>query len=172
MQHKHPFFLMGTGLAIFLAGCSSPSANTPVYSQAEIGQAINQQAGEIIGVRDVIITPNSATSRGAPGAGSRVGAAAVAGAIYGSPAAIASAVGSVVGEVGGSKLDNKMGEEITVQLKNGQVVTVVQERGDPPMALGESVLVVTTGGTGYSTERVRVMRTDVLAAQPIGSRSK
>jgi outer membrane lipoprotein SlyB len=148
------------GLATVWAGCSSAaSSKTPVYTQAEIGQAINQQAGEIVSVRDVIITPNSTVSRGAQGAGSRVGSAAVVGAITGSPLAIASAVGSLVGETGGSKLDNVRGEEITVQLKDGQVVTVVQERSDPPMAPGERVLVVTTGSSA-NLQRVRVTRTD------------
>jgi outer membrane lipoprotein SlyB len=75
--------------------------------------------------------------------------------------AIASAVGSVVGEAGGTKLDNVRGEEITVQLKDGQVVTVVQERSDPPMASGERVLVVTTGSSS-NLQRVRVTRTDPL----------
>ncbi|MES1167474.1 MAG: hypothetical protein ABUL68_05665, partial [Pseudomonadota bacterium] len=87
------------------------------------------------------------------------GSAAVVGAITGSPLAIASAVGSLVGEAGGSKLDNVRGEEITVQLKDGQVVTVVQERSDPPMAPGERVLVVTTGSSA-NLQRVRVTRID------------
>ena len=150
------------GLVAALAGCSSAtSSRTPVYTQAEIGQAISQQSGEILSVRDVIIAPNSTVSRGAQGAGSRIGGAAVVGAITGSPLAIASAVGSVVGEAGGSKLDNARGEEITVQLKDGQVVTVVQERSDPPMAPGERVIVVTTGSSA-NLQRVRVTRTDPL----------
>ena len=149
------------GLVAALAGCSSTSSRTPVYTQAEIGQAISQQSGEILSVRDVIIAPNSTVARGAQGAGSRIGGAAVVGAITGSPLAIASAVGSVVGEAGGSKLDNARGEEITVQLRDGQVVTVVQERSDPPMAPGERVIVVTTGSSA-NLQRVRVTRTDPL----------
>jgi outer membrane lipoprotein SlyB len=156
-----PPVLLG-GLLAALAGCSSAaSSRTPIYTQAEIGQAISQQSGEILSVRDVIITPNSTVGRGAQGAGSRIGGAAVVGAITGSPLAIASAVGSVVGEAGGTKLDNVRGEEITVQLRDGQVVTVVQERSDPPMAPGERIVVVTTGSSA-NLQRVRVTRTDIL----------
>ena len=141
-----------------------------MYSQAETGQAISQQVGEVISVRDVIITPNSPASSGAPGAGSRVGSAAVIGAITGSPIAIASAVGSVMGESGGSKLDNKMGEEITVMLKGGQTVTVVQERGSVPLAPGERVQVVTSGASPYP-QKVRVVRQSEDPLAPIGTRT-
>ncbi|HWA08900.1 MAG TPA: hypothetical protein VG838_05470 [Opitutaceae bacterium] len=159
------------GLVFLVAGCSSPaSSSTPVYSQSEIGQAISQQSAEIINVRDVIITPNSRTSTGAPGAGSRVGAAAVLGAVTGSPMAIAGAMGSVMGEAGGGRLDNKMGEEITVQTKDGRTMTIVQERGEVPLSPGERVVLITTSG-GYSGQKVRVVRQVEAADAPIGART-
>ena len=169
MQSKMFLYVVSAGLSGLWTGCSSPASRTPVYTQSEIGQAISQQAGEVISARDVIIAPNSTASRGAPGAGSRVGAAAMIGAITGSPVAIANAVGSVVGETGGSKLDNKMGEEITVQLKGGPPVTVVQERGSVPMSPGDQVLVLTTGSATYG-QKVRVVRQAEDPDAPIGSR--
>ena len=154
---------------LFAVGCSSPAAKTPAYGQDEIGQALSRESGEIVSVRDVVITPTPAAARGTPGAGSQVGAAAVVGAITGSPVAIARAVGSVMGEAGGSKLDNKMGEEITVHLKSGRTVTVVQERSSPPLAPGEEIEMVTTGGAG-STQKVRVIRPLEDPSAPIGAR--
>lgn len=124
--------------------------------------------GEVIGVRDVIITPNS---RSGSGTGSRVGAAAMIGAITGSPMAIAGAVGSVMGENGGSKLDNKMGEEITVQLQGGPVIVVVQEQGNLPFISGERVQVVTTGASPYS-QKARVVHEVQDASAPIGTRAR
>lgn len=130
---------------------------------------LREVRGEIINVRDVMITPTAATGTAARGTSSRMGTAAVLGAITGSPAPLVRGVSSVMTDAGRGKLDNHMGEEITVRLKNGDTVVVVQNRSDPPMSPGEIVIVVTTGDGSYS-QKVRVVRQVEDNSAPIGAR--
>ncbi len=62
--------------------------------------------------------------------------------------AASAVVGEAVGAVAGARADDKMGEEITVAMEGGQVVTIVQERSDPPLAAGERVRIVTGLNSG------------------------
>ena len=152
-------------LALGWPGCASSSAPEPVYTQAEAGQVIRRQTGEIVAVRDVVITPTPPARRGAAGAGARLGAATAVGAILGSPQVIANAVRAVVRQAGGSHLDNKAGEEIRVQLQGGEIVTVVQERSEPPFAPGEHVEIVLSQNPYQAATSARVVRDDDLAAR-------
>lgn len=134
-----------------MTGCASRSSSLPVYDSSQVGTMIKSQAGEIISVRDVVIKAPS-SSAGSTGMGSRIGAAAGRSAIYGGAAAAVGAASAVVGEavgaVAGARVDDKMGEEITVSIEGGQVVTIVQERSDPPLAAGEKVRIVTGLNSG------------------------
>src|SRR5690606_18532866 len=104
--------------ALLLAsGCASRSSRLPVYDQGQVGQVVSQQRGEVIAVRDVMIKAPT-THAGSTGRGARIGAAAVTGAILGAPErAVAHVVGSMAGSAAGAKLDDRLGEEITVQLE-------------------------------------------------------
>lgn len=130
---------------------------------------IREERGEIVGVRDVMITPAAAGARGTSGTGSRMDSAAVAGAITRSPVPLVRSVSSVMTDAGRGKLDNRMGEEITVRLTDGRVVRVVQDRITPPMSPGELVHVVTSGFPG-SPEKIRVIREVEDTSAPIGAR--
>lgn len=154
-----------------VSGCSSPSASSSASASGldESGPVLREVRGEIINVRDVMITPTAATGTAARGTSSRMGTAAVLGAITGSPAPLVRGVSSVMTDAGRGKLDNHMGEEITVRLKNGDTVVVVQNRSDPPMSPGEIVIVVTTGDGSYS-QKVRVVRQVEDNSAPIGAR--
>jgi outer membrane lipoprotein SlyB len=99
---------------------------------------ISEQQGEVIGVQDVLIKAQTSQA-GSAGVGSRVGSAAVASAILGSPIHAAVAAGQVIGGIAGASADNKNGEELTILLKDGRTVVVVQERGSVPFAIGEKV---------------------------------
>lgn len=164
-----PGLIAGLFPLLLVLGCSSPATGSSDRSQEEFGPVISEEPGEIVSVRDVVITPASAGSRGAPATGTRMGTAAVAGAITRSPVPLVRSVSSVMTDAGRGKLDNHMGEEITVRLKGSRVVRVVQDRSTPPMSPGEPVLVVTSGFPG-SPEKIRVIREVEDPSAPIGAR--
>lgn len=49
--------------------------------------------------------------------------------------------GDVIGGIAGAAADNKNGEELTILLKDGRTVVVVQEAGTVPFSVGEKVKV-------------------------------
>jgi len=149
MAPKIFLFTAFAGAAALSAGCSSPSSSLPVYDSAQTGQVISSQKGEIIAVRDVVIKAPSRHS-GSVGPGSQIGAATAAAAVMGSPIAAASAVGSVIGGMAGARADDRMGEEITIAIEGGKSVIVVQERGEPPFAVGERVAILQGANTAVS----------------------
>ena len=161
--------IAGLWSLLFAAGCSTPAASSAGPSPEELGPVISEARGEIINVRDVMITPTASTGAAARGTSSRMGTAAVMGAITGSPVPLVRSVSSVMIDAGRGRLDNRMGEEITVRLKNGNTVMMVQERSDPPMSLGEEVIVVTRGRPG-SSEKIHVTREPDDPSAPIGAR--
>jgi outer membrane lipoprotein SlyB len=145
-----------------LAGCMGSATSLPVYDSTQIGQVISEQRGEILAVRDVLIKAPTGRA-GSAGAGSRIGAATAAAAITGSPVAAASAAASVLGGVAGSRADDRMGEELTIQLEGGQTILVVQERGRTPLAAGERVKVRTgTGSSASGGANTQVVRDESL----------
>ena len=153
-------------VAAFITGCSSsPRSNLPVYDSAQIGQVIREQRGEVVAVRDVLIRAPS-TPAGSTGTGSRIGAATVAGIITRSPVAVASAVGSVLGGNVGARVDDRLGEEITVMVEGGQSVIIVQERNGPPIGIGERVKVLTGSNSSiYGGPSAKVIRESNFAAR-------
>ena len=165
-------FFAAVAVAALLTGvgCGSSRSNLPVYDSSRVGTVIKSQGGEVLSVRDVLIkAPSSAA--GSTGMGSRIGSAAVRSAIYGGPSAAVGAMGAVVGEavgaVAGAKMDDQVGEEITVSVEGGQTVTVVQERSNPPLAPGERVRIVTGASSSvYGGGGTKVVRDDEVAATP------
>lgn len=149
-------------------GCAT-SSKQPVYQSSQVGHVITAQAGEIIGVQDVVIKAPS-SSRGAAGAGSRIGGAAVVGAVLGNPIYAVQAAGEVIGGVVGAGADNARGEELTILLKDGRSIVVVQPRGTIPFSIGDKVKVM-TGGSGsiYGDPSTRVV-VDENASAVIGAR--
>lgn len=159
------FLPLGTvALVVGLGACvSSTPPSTPVYTRSQTGQVINEQRGEIIDVRDVVIQAPGA-SAGSAGAGSRIGSGVISSAVTGNPIGAAIAAGSVLGGIAGARADNKMGEEITILLPSGQTIIVVQERSKPPFAIGEKVRILSgTSGSVYTGPSTKVVRDE---AQP------
>lgn len=153
-----------SAVAFVVAGCGN-AAKKPVYTTGQTGHVIREERGEIVAVRDVVIKPTDiGILRGGPGRqiGSAVGRAAVTGSVIGAAAAI----GGVVGGEIGSKADEKAGEEITIRVAGTEeVVTVVQERGETPLAVGEQVKIQTVGAArnapaGLGGGNVRVVRAE------------
>jgi outer membrane lipoprotein SlyB len=145
-------------IAGVLAGCSSPS--TPVYESSQTGQMISEQRGEIVAVQDVVIKAPTAAA-GSAGAGSRIGAGVAGAAITGNPISAVMAAGSVLGGIAGAGADNKKGEELTILLKDGRTVVIVQERGTVPFAIGEKVRIMSgSSGSIYGGPTSKVVRDD------------
>ena len=79
-------------------------------------------------------------------------------------------VGEAVGAVAGAKMDDKVGEEITISIEGGQIVTIVQERSDPPLAPGERVRLVTGASSSvYGGGGTKVVRDEEVAATGTGT---
>ena len=110
-----------------MVGCG-PAHSSNVYSSSEAGKVQNVQEGEVLYVREVTIE------------GSKSPAGTIAGGIMGyavgntigsgSGKTLARAAGTVGGAAAGSAVQEKatreVGLEITVQLDNDQVISVVQ----------------------------------------------
>src|ERR1051326_2798465 len=128
MRVKRALIFFATVPFVLLTGCVSTSKQ-PVYDSSQVGQMISEQKGEVIGVQDVVIKARTSQA-GSPGIGSRIGWAAVTSAILGSPIHAAVAAGQALGGIAGAGMDNQQGEELTILLKDGRTVVVVQERGD------------------------------------------
>lgn len=162
--------------AALFSGCSH-RATLPVYDSQQTGSPIIVQKGRVVAVRDVVIKAPSVRA-GSPGAGAQIGAGAVSSVITGSPLPVAAAAGRVVGGQIGSTMDDKMGEEITVEVEGGQRIIIVQERGNPPFAPDEPVEIHTsTGGAagrmaaiyGSTAGNARIVRPAQLASETVAA---
>jgi outer membrane lipoprotein SlyB len=162
MRAKTFWFFLGFVPLVFLNGCVS-SSKTPVYDSSQVGQMISEQAGEVINVQDVVIKARSSQA-GSPGMGSRMGSAAVVSAVLGNPVHAVIAGAEAIGGVAGATMDNQRGEELTILLKDGRTVVVVQERGDVPFAIGDRVKILSgSGGSIYGGPTSQVVRDDVYS---------
>ena len=146
-----------------LTGCSN-TARPPVYGTSSVGTAMpvptNSQRGRILTVRDVLIKDTPRSTRTSSTGGALSTAVGVA---MGSVSAIAGAVGDAVDGMNSGKA--KSGEEITVELDNGQTIVIVQERGSLPLAPDERVLIQRgTGAPGSTGSTARVVREQQFAA--------
>ena len=119
-------------IGIVAGGCAS-SMSPNVYSRDQAQKAQTVHKGEVIMVREVQIE------------GTRSGVGAIAGGIMGfalgstigsgSGRTVARAAGTVGGAAAGSAIEEgatrQIGLEITVQLDNGEVVSIVQGADEP-----------------------------------------
>ena len=161
MPPKGSVFTLLIVAAGVVAGCATAS-KTPVYDRSQTGQIISEQRGEIVGVQDVVIkAPTQAA--GSTGIGSKMGSAAVVSAVLGSPIHAAIAAGDVIGGIAGAPMDNEKGEELTIMLKDGRTVVVVQQRGQVPFMFGDRVKIMTGSGNSiYSESNARVVRDESI----------
>jgi outer membrane lipoprotein SlyB len=163
MSSKSILIFLATSSLVALTGCGTSASKTPVYSTSQVGQMISEQKGEIIGVQDVVIKARS-SSAGSTGVGARMGSAAVVAAVLGSPIHAAIAAGEMIGSAAGAGLDNQKGEELTILLKDGRTVVVVQPRGDVPYVIGDRVKILnSSSGSIYGEPTTQVLRDDVYA---------
>ncbi|MFK7885668.1 MAG: hypothetical protein AB8G16_02290 [Gammaproteobacteria bacterium] len=116
-------------LVCLFAGCTFPAPSPDVYQRSETGRAFGVNYGTVLMVRSVPIAGRT-TAIGRLG-GAYVGGAVGSAVGDGLGQVIASSVGVVAGAVAGEAIEEKVtrkdGLEITVEMDNGKVITLVQE---------------------------------------------
>ncbi len=161
--------LIVAALAGTLGGCATYSPDVVQPYQAQRMSVV--QDATVLSVRPVSID------------GRQTGVGTVAGSVVGGVAGssiggyrdgfVGGVIGAVVGGVIGNAVERDAtrqdGVEILVQLRNGERRAIVQGRGAETLAVGEPVMLVTSGA------RTRVMRAPAVApgvapaAAPVGT---
>ncbi len=130
-----------------LSGCATGNDDAYRESLRATMEVLKVEQGEIIAVNDVMISPVQARKIVAQSSDSRGGASGMSATPVAPPRrGVAIPGGRLVA-----------GEEITVKLRGGQLLMIVQEQARPAMAKGERVKVVTrqpAGGLGYPETQV------------------
>lgn len=154
---------LGLALAVVasLAACATSSPD--VVQRHDAQRMSTVQDGTILNVRPVVID------------GSQSGIGGVAGGVVGGVAGSSvggsrgSAIVGVLGAVAGAAIGNAVernttqenGQEILVQLRNGDRRAIVQATGNEVLNPGDQVVIVTTGG------RVRVTKAPPIVPAPV-----
>lgn len=144
--------LAALALAGALAACSTTSPD--VVSPYDAQRMSTVLDATVISVRSVVVEGRQTGAGGV--AGGLVGG--IAGSNVGGyrDAPIAAVLGAVAGAIIGNAVERSATREeaveVLVQLRNGERRSVVQARGQEILAVGDPVLIVTTGG------RTRVTR--------------
>ncbi len=140
--------VVGATALITLAGCATHSASGNVYT---FGQAQREQVtrmGTVLGVRNVVIQPESTTGVGTV-AGAAIGGVAGSTVGGGTGRTLATIVGGLAGGLAGTAVERgvtrKAGYEITVRMDSGETRVITQE-ADIPVQRGDRVQIVTGSG--------------------------
>lgn len=156
MNSKLPFLAIALGAVAVTAGCTFPSKGT-VYDRYRVGRTMHLDTGDVVAVRDVTISGQQGPI-GISGGG-LVGHAAgrQAAGIGASGAGLAGAGGAVVGAIAGSAVEEvvtrRTAQEVTIKLKSGDTIAIVQEPKEGPFVVGEHVQVL-QGAGGSSIRRL------------------
>jgi hypothetical protein len=127
-MRRNAFALLLAGLISAWQGCSVDLAQTAPPAQKPVRDVAREERGEVVTVRDTKI--DLRTGRGAP---LRTSTPPIGIGPFGVPIPI---------NIGGEKKVEAPAEEITVRLKSGTTIAVVQELSSPPFAPGEQVKVL------------------------------
>ena len=133
-------------LCLFLVACSSnPSATTSSRDQTLTVQQV--QFGTVLAVLNVNI--EGTKSGVGTVAGGVIGGIAGSGVGHGRGSAIAAVIGGVAGGLIGDKIENaatkKAGLELTVELDNGNIISIVQQ-AEEAFEVGDQVRLLTHQG--------------------------
>lgn len=138
---------LAVAAALLAAGCST--TNPDVVQRGDAQRLATVSDAVVLSVRDVVVD----------GSQSGIGAAAggIAGGVAGSSVGgrregvIVGVIGAVVGGVVGNAVERAAtredAQEIIVQLANGERRALVQAKGEQPLAAGDAVVLVSSGGT-------------------------
>lgn len=159
--------LVAAATLTLLAGCTTTSPD--VISRNDAQRMSTVVDAVVLSTRPVVVDGTQS------GIGAAVGS--VAGGVAGSSvggsreAIVVGVLGAVVGGVIGNAVERNTTREdaveILVQLKNGERRSVVQAKAGETLAVGDAVILVTTGGKVRVTKAPAVQRP--LAARPTSS---
>ena len=155
MLSPNPFALTRTlcvaaiaAAAAVVAGCSTPSASSSVYTY---GQAQREQVvrnGTVTAVRPITIQKDGTSGAGMV-AGGAIGGVAGSSVGGGTGRTLAIIGGALLGAVAGNAVEEQVGKkdglEITIRLDNGETRVIAQE-ADVPFSVGQRVQVISGAG--------------------------
>lgn len=150
------FALAGSLAALAIgAGCTFPS-RTSVYDRAAAGHSMNVDTGNIVAIREVQISGRN-TIVGVGGGALMGGAAASGGSGVGG--AVVQAAGTITGAIAGEAVEEvatrRAAQELTIELKSGGTIAVVQDlKKEGAFRVGENVHVL-QGGAGTTVRRMQ-----------------
>ncbi|MCU0837434.1 MAG: hypothetical protein MUE49_01770 [Rhodospirillales bacterium] len=145
---------------VALVACGTPSASR--YQATDVGKSIQTARGVIVSSRPIEVAGE--TSPWGPAAGGALGGAGAYGAFgSGWTSVIGGVLGAGIGYAAQEALNSRSGYEYIVQMDDGRMVTVAQNRessSEIPLPPGARVLVQTSGS--YN----RVIADPTAAAAP------
>lgn len=148
-------------LVATLAACSTTSPD--VVGRGDAQRMSTVLDGTVLAIRPVTIEGTQSGTGAAAGgviggvAGSSVGGKREAVAV----GVLGAVVGGVVGNAVERQATREQGEEILVQLRNGERRAIVQARGADVLNPGDAVLIISSGG------KVRVTKAPPVAPAPV-----
>ena len=139
--------------ALALSGCVSNLSGT-TYSRSDARQVQQVQYGVVQSSVPVVIEGTEGVVGGATGA--VVGGIVASNIGGGRGKSIATVLGAVAGGIAGKQVEENLtrtqGQEITVRLDNGNIISIVQEvNGGQMFAAGDRVRVLNGGGNARVT---------------------
>ena len=154
MKSKLPLLAILAGAVVLSTGCTFPSS-TSIYDRHAAGRSMSVDTGDVVSVRDVQVSGRQTII--GTGGGAIVGSAAASGGsgVGGAVVQAAGAVGgAILGEASEEALTRQNAQEITIKMKNGDTIAVVQEvRHEGRFRSGQHVQVL-QGGGGTSVRRL------------------
>ena len=150
---KNILIAVGLASTMVLTGCAS-SLSGQTYSRAEARQ-IQQVSYGVVESSTPVVLEGTAGVVGA-GSGAIIGGIAASNIGGGRGKDIATVLGAVAGGIAGKQVEENLtrqqGQEITVRLESGNLVSIVQAvEGGPLFKPGDRVRVLTHGGTARVT---------------------
>lgn len=139
---------LATALVLALGACATSSPD--VVQRGDAQRMAQVQDGVLLSIRTVTVDGSQS------GIGAAVGGVtgAVAGATRGGSNAESNVIGLLVGVAGavaGNAVERmatrEEANELLIQLKNGERRAIIQAKGSEVLVPGDSVIIVTTGGT-------------------------
>lgn len=120
-------------MSVFLVGCANSSLTGDTYSRDDARLVQEVRYGSVLSVKPVIIEGNQEGIIGNAG-GAIIGGLSGNSVGGGNGKAIATVIGAAVGGILGQKAEEKLtrkqGQEITIEMDSGEVLSVVQEVKD------------------------------------------
>ena len=132
-----------------LAACSTPDSNT--YTSRDVGQLIETSQGRVLSSRAVEIKDDEGGTAGALTGGAIGGAAGYgAGSGNGLATIVGAILGAGVGYLAEKQIRRRDGVEYVVELEDGRVVTLVQNKANDETAIADGEPVLVQFGNKYT----------------------